>query len=150
MNSHGHSLRRLTLALVGAGAVGLCGCASLTEKTTRWLSSDVVAYGVLDARVMRGQASFPSEREATLQLQSSDAPGLSCFGSLRFTASNSGVVDFSCSDGRSLMVPFQSLGVLSGAGRGSSGPTRMAISYGLAPEKAASFLGLPADRLLMP
>ena len=150
MISHFHPERRFALALVGASVAGICGCTSLTEKTTRWLSSDVVAYGVLDARVMRGQANFASEREATLQLQSSGAPGLSCFGTLRFTASNSGVVDFSCSDGRLLMVPFRSLSVLSGAGRGLSGQTQMAISYGLPTEKAASFLGLPADRLVMP
>ena len=139
--------RLLFLSLI---VFNLSGCSSVNEKVTRWLSSNADAIGVIDDRILRGQASFTNQREATVHLQSNDAPtpSLTCLGALRFTASNSGVVDFSCSDGRSIMVPFQSRSLLSGVGRGLVGNSEFALTYGLPSEKAASFLGLPMERLI--
>lgn len=136
--------------ILSAALANLSGCASVNEKVTQWLSSGVDAIAMVDGKILRGKASFSSEREATLQLQSSDRPSLTCFGALRYTATTSGVVDFSCNDGRTLTTPFQSLSLLSGVGRGSVGNAEFALTYGLPPQKAASFLGLPADRLAMP
>ena len=136
------------LPILGALAVCLAGCASVTEKVTGWLSSNVDAIGVLDGRVMQGQANFASEREATMQLQSMEAPSLTCFGALRYTATHSGVVDFSCNDGRTIRLAFQSLGRLSGSGRGWLGQSEFALTYGLPPAQAASFLALPIERLV--
>ena len=68
-------------------------------------------------------------------------------GALRYTATSSGVVNFSCNDGSTGMVPFQSRSVLSGVGRGSAGNAELALTYGLPVEKAASFLALPIERL---
>ena len=131
-------------------ALSLTGCSSVNEKMTGWLSSNVDAIAVLDGKVLRGEATFPNEREATLQLQSSDTPSLTCLGALRYTASNSGVVNFTCNDGSTSMVPFQSRSVLSGVGRGLTGKAEFALTYGLSVEKAASFLALPVERLTEP
>jgi hypothetical protein len=142
--THSSKLGLLLLAL------SLTGCTSVNEKITGWLSSNVDAIGVLDGKIMRGKAIFPNEREATLQLQSNDTPSLTCLGLLRYTATNSGVVNFTCNDGSNSMVPFQSRSVLSGVGRGLTGKAEFALTYGLSVEKAASFLALPIERLTEP
>ena len=131
-------------------AISLTGCTSVNEKMTGWLSSNVDAIAVLDGKVLRGEATFPNEREATLQLQSNDTPSLTCLGQLRYTATSSGVVNFTCNDGSSTMVPFQSRSVLSGVGRGLAGKAEFALTYGLSIERAASFLALPIERLTEP
>lgn len=134
--------------LVLAG--GLAGCASVTKKMTGWFSSNVDVIGVVEGRILRGQATFPSEREATLQLQSSDTPILACAGVLRYTASRSGVIDLSCNDGRSVLLVFQPVSPLSGAGRGGAGKAEFALTYGLPPERAAAYLAVPLERLELP
>jgi hypothetical protein len=131
-----------------ASALGLPACSSMGVKVTDWLSSNVDAIGVLDGRILLGQANFPSEREATIGLQARDTPGLSCFGPLRYTSSTAGVINFSCNDGRSVLLPFQSISSLRGAGRVALGSGEFALTYGLTPEKAASFLAVPASQLV--
>jgi len=142
--------RRGTLLALLVLAGGLAGCASVTKKMTGWFSSNVDAIGVIDGRILRGQATFSSEREATLQLQSSDAPILACAGVLRYTASSSGVIDLSCNDGRSALLVFQPLSPLSGAGRGGAGKAEITLTYGLPPEKAAAYLAVPLEQLELP
>ena len=142
---HWRQLLSLSITLLS-----LSGCSSVTEKVTGWLSSNVDAIGVLDGKILRGKATFPNEREATLQLQSRDIPSLSCLGALRYTATSSGVVNFTCNDGSTSMVPFQSRSVLSGVGRGLAGKAEFALTYGLSIEKAASFLALPITQLTEP
>lgn len=128
-------------------ALSLTGCSSINENMTDWLSSNVGAIAVLDGKILHGKATFPNEREATLQLQNGETPSLTCLGALRYTASKSGVVNFTCNDGSSSIVPFQSRSVLSGVGRGLAGKAEFALTYGLPKEKAASFLALPIERL---
>ena len=130
----------------------LTGCSSVTEKMTGWLSSNVDAIATLNGKILRGKATFPNEREATFYLQSNDAPRLTCLGALRYTATSSGVVYFSCNDGGTSMVLFQSLSILSGIGRGLGGveKTEFALTYGLTTDKATSFLALPIERLEVP
>ena len=128
----------------------LLGCAAVSEKTTELFSSNTPAIAVFDGRVLWGRANFTSAHEATLQLQTTDAPTLTCSGSLRYTATNSGSVGLACSDGRSASLAFQALSALSGAGRGQVGSAGFVLTYGLAPEQAAGYLGLPAERLVRP
>ena len=65
-------------------------------------------------------------------------------------ASMGGTVGFACSDGRAATVPFQAFSALSGAGRIRAGAGEFALTYGLAPDKAAGYLGVAADRLVRP
>lgn len=138
----------LRTALACVLVLGLGACAMVGEKVGGWLSSNSEALAVMDGRILRGQASFAREREATFQLQTQDAPALSCFGALRFTATTTGVIDLSCNDGRDVAVAFQSLGPISGTGRGLLGNAAFALTYGLSPERAAAYLAVPADRLV--
>jgi hypothetical protein len=139
------------LAALGCALLlGFSGCAMVSDKIGGWLSSNSEALAVVDGRVLRGQANFAREREATFQLQTQDQPALSCFGTLRFTATASGVIDMSCNDGRALALAFQSLGPLSGIGRGLLGNVEFGLTFGLSPERAAAYLAVPADRLMPP
>jgi hypothetical protein len=148
MKTNSSLLPRLMLSLVCIATAGLSGCASVAEKFDGWLASNAQAIAVVDGRVLRGQASFTKEREATVTLQSSTGPGLTCFGPLRFSASTNGWIDFSCSNGQAVRVNFRSLSPLSGTGRGLLGSSEFALTYGLEPEQAAAFLELPVERLL--
>jgi hypothetical protein len=139
-----------TRLLFSALIASLCGCALVNDKVTTLFSANVDAVGVVNERVFLGKASFAGEREATLQLQSSHDPRLTCFGTLRFSATSSGVIDLSCSDGRSTRLEFQALSRASGSGRGMMGKDEFGLTYGLPPEKAAGLLGLSADRLTPP
>lgn len=154
--------------LVCVGALALGGCTAITEGARGVMASSADAYAVLDGRVLTGDARFYSERDARVQVHSSDDPTLSCFGPLRFNATTSGVVEFNCSNGRTATVYFQAMGPLSGAGRGVLDDvpqgmpmgTNMAnatkprpefvLTYGLAPAKAVGYLAVPADRLVPP
>jgi hypothetical protein len=126
----------------------LPGCSSVGAKVSGWLSSNVDAIGVIDGRILLGQVNFPGEREGTIQLQSAGEPGLTCFGLLRYTSSTTGIANFSCNDGRSALLPFQAFSTLSGAGRTALGSGEFALTYGLTPDKAASYLAVPASQLV--
>lgn len=142
--------RKQLLSAVCAGVLGLCGCATVGEKFNVWLASNADAVAVVDGRILRGQASFTREREATVLLKSSAEPSLSCFGPLRFNASRNGWVDFACSNGLSVVVAFRALTPLSGEGRGLLGKSEFSFTYGLGPEQAAAYLEVPLDRLVEP
>jgi hypothetical protein len=131
--------------------LSLTACASVNESLgDLFLSSNADLIGVLDGRVLRGRANFTGEREATFQLQSSDAPRLSCFGPLSFTATSTGLVNFSCSDARSVLVEVHTMSQLTGTGRSRPGPVALALTYGLGTEKAAAYLGVAHERLVPP
>jgi len=141
------SLRPAVGLLVG---LTLSGCAMVVEKGTGWLSSDADALAVMGSRVLRGEANFARERVGTLQLKTTDAPPVHCFGSLRYTATTSGTIDMACNDGRQFVLPFQEISQLSGTARGMAGDQPFALTYGMSPERAAGYLGLPADKLTPP
>jgi hypothetical protein len=131
--------------------LGLTACASVNESLGGLLlSSNADAIGVLDGRILRGKANFTGEREATFHLQSSDFPQLSCFGPLSYTATTTGLINFSCSDGRWILVEVHTLSQLTGTGRSRAGAGALALTYGLATEKAAAYMGVAPERLRPP
>jgi len=133
-------------ALVGL-AMGLTACSTVEETASYLLTSNTQATALIAGRVLQGQARFTDARQGTLHLQTDDAPGLACFGPIRFTATGSGVASLSCSNGESVAIPFQSLSPLRGAGREQAGDRVLALTYGLAPDLAATYLGVPVERL---
>lgn len=143
----------VTAAMTTVALLQLTACATVTEKTTGWLSSNADVIALVDGRILRGEANFAREREATFQLQTSAAtiPSLSCFGRLRYTATSSGVVDLACSDGRTFNLVFAPLSPVSGVARdatGGTGNSGFTLTYGLSSEKAAGYLAVPLERLV--
>ena len=140
--------RRCLCAIALAAAC--TGCTTLDETASNLFSSKTEVAAVFAGRVLQGQANFTSAREATVRLQSKDLPSLACFGALRFTATHSGVAGFSCSDGQMVSIPFQSLSPMRGSGRSQTGNSQFTLTYGLPPEMAAPYLGLPVEQLMRP
>ena len=128
--------------------VCLAGCSTVNETATQLFSSDTPAAGVFAGRLLQGQANFTSAREASIRLQTVEPPGLGCLGALRFTGTSGGIASFTCSDGLTVSIPFQSLSALRGSGRTQVGESLFALTYGLAPEMAGAYLGVPAARLV--
>ena len=128
--------------------LGLAACSTVDETATRLFSSDTPAAGVFAGRLLQGKANFTGAREASIRLQAMEPPGLSCLGTLRFTATGGGMTRFTCSDGLTVSIPFQSLSALRGSGRTQVGESLFALTYGLAPEMAGAYLGVPAARLV--
>ena len=135
-------------AVVAFTGATLAGCATVAEETTRLFSSNTPAIAVVDGRVLWGVANFTSAREATVQLQNAEIPRLACSGTLRYTATSSGSVSISCTNGHSLTSTFQALSALSGAGSNLVASPGFAFTYGLTADKAAGYLRLPAERLV--
>lgn len=135
---------RLTFVCV---VMCLSACTTIDETALAVFASNTPAAGLFAGRVMQGTASFARAREATLHLQSADAPRLACFGDMRLTATSSGVATLSCSNGQTLAIPFQLLSPLRGLGRVQAGGADYALTYGLTADTAAAYLGVPVERL---
>lgn len=131
-------------------AIVLAGCASSVQKVNGWLSSNADALATVDGRVLFGKLNFPSEREANLQMETKTGPVLACSGKLRFGATKAGLIAINCSDGRTGTLSFAAINTLSGTARGSIGSSLMNLTYGLSPDKASGYLGLPPDKLIEP
>ncbi len=143
-------MSRIPFPVVCLIALCLNGCVSVGEKFNSVLASNAAAAAVVDGRILQGQASFTSEREATVLLQSVAEPSLTCFGPLRYSASSAGSVFLTCNNGLSVTVAFRSLSALSGQGRGLLGRSEFSLTYGLEPLQAAAFLGVAPERLIPP
>lgn len=132
--------------LLLAGALLLGGCAAVNDATMRALATSAPVLAVVGERVLSGDVLLYTDRSGKLQLRSESEPALSCMGALRYTATSSGTVNLSCSDGRQAQLPFTALGETSGHGGTAGGP--ISFTYGLAPESARAWLTPPPGKRL--
>ncbi|MCY7304626.1 MAG: hypothetical protein LH632_00450 [Rhodoferax sp.] len=140
---------RLVLALA-VTPVLLGACSTLDDTAQDILASRASAAGVVAGRLLQGKAIFNRPRAGNIHLHSSDAPSLDCAGTLTMTATHSGVANLSCNDGQTVLVPFQLLGPMRATGRGRMGDAVFSLTYGLPPDMAGPYLGVPAGRLMSP
>jgi len=140
-----HAYLRPVLLLAGALLLG--GCAAINDATMRALASPASALAVIGERVFTGEMLLYTDRSGKLQLRSEAEPALSCMGSLRYTATASGSMSLSCSDGTQARLPFTALGETSGYGGTPGGP--ISFTYGLAPEPARAWLTPPPGKRLV-
>ncbi len=139
-----HAYPRPVLLLAGVLLLG--GCAAINDATMRALASPASALAVIGERVFTGDMLLYTDRSGKLQLRSEGEPALSCMGALRYTATASGTMNLSCSDGTQAQLPFTALGETSGYGGVPGGPS---FTYGLAPEAARAWLTPPAGKRLV-
>lgn len=123
----------------------LGGCARLNDATMRALATPAPALAVVGERVLAGQALIYTDRSGTLELQATAEPGLSCMGTLRYTATSRGTVNLRCSDGLQAQFPFMALSEASGHGSGGTA----SFTYGLEPGPARAWLVPPAGKRLV-
>ncbi|MDP3702379.1 MAG: hypothetical protein Q8R72_15890 [Hylemonella sp.] len=133
--------------LLLAGALLLGGCAAVNDLTMRAQASSAPALAVIGERVLSGEMLIYTDRSGKLQLRSEGEPALSCMGALRYTATASGTVTLSCSDGTQAQLRFTALGETSGYGSTPVGP--ISFTYGLEPEPARAWLTPPPGKRLV-
>ena len=125
----------------------LGGCARGYDMTANLLASDVPVHAVVGERVLAGRALLYADRSATLTLDARGEAPLNCMGTMRYTATNGGVVSLRCSDGVQTQFPFAALSEISGHGRAAQG--NVSLAYGMEPEPARAWLTPPAGKRLM-
>jgi spore coat protein U-like protein len=145
-----HPIRPIRLVLALSCALVLSACVSSLEKVSGWLSSNADIFAVLDGQVMLGKMNFAREREASAQLQTQTGPLLACTGNLTYTATQVGLIQMNCNDGRSGRLNFAATGPITGTARGLVGNAPMSLTYGLSADKAAGHLGVPIETLAAP
>ncbi len=126
------------------------GCALVDDSVANVLASRAQASASVGGRLLKGQAYYIQGRVGQVHLASEDTPPLACAGSLTMTGSVQGLAQMRCSNGETVDVPFALLSPLRATGRGRMGDADFFFSYGLPPEQAAPFLGVPAERLRPP
>lgn len=134
-------------SVILAAGLLLGGCAALNDATMRALATSTPALAAAGERVLSGEMLLYTDRSGRLQLRSGDGARLSCMGSLRYTATSSGTMNLSCSDGTRVQLPFTALGETSGHGSLPGGS--ISFTYGLAPEAARAWLSAPAGKRLV-
>lgn len=137
-----------TVALLFAAPLALGGCAALNEATMRALATPAPALAVVGDRVLSGEVLLYTDRSATVRLDSSTAPALSCMGAMRYTSSTGGVVQLSCSDGTQGRMTFHAISETSGQGSGRAGAQSASFTYGLEPQVARAWLIPPPGKRL--
>lgn len=142
--------RCASLALALLPLLLVSGCALVDDTVANALASRAQASATVGGRLLKGQAYYTQGRVGQVHLESEDAPALACSGSLTLIGSVQGVAQMRCSNGQSVDVPFALLSPLRATGRGRMGDAEFFFSYGLPPEQAGPFLGVPAERLRPP
>jgi hypothetical protein len=135
------------LLIVVACAAGLPGCANYLEKVTGWMSSDADTFAVVDGQILQGKMNFALARAGSLQMQTRADPALTCVGPLRYTATHVGTIEIDCNDGRNGRLSFTAFNPVSGTARGNLGSAKVLLTYGMPPDKAAGYLGVPLEAL---
>lgn len=133
--------------LLFAGALLLSGCAAVNDATMRVLATPSPTWAVVGEQLLTGQTLLYTDRSGTLELQTTADPALSCMGTLRYTATSSGVVNLRCNNGLQAQLPFTALGESSGYGGTAGGP--ISFAYGLEPGPARAWLTPPAGKRLV-
>ncbi len=136
---------RFSMLLAEGSLLG--GCAAVNDATMRALATSTPALAVIGERVLSGEMLLYTDRSGRLQLHGGDRAGLSCLGSLRYTATTSGTMNLSCSDGTRVQLPFTALGETSGHGSLPGGS--ISFTYGLPAETARAWLSAPAGKRLV-
>lgn len=131
---------------VGLGA-SFTGCAMVNDLGLRLVSTKVNAYAVVDNQFMTGHLILGPDHTGRLSL-GPDAEALNyCTGTLRYSASTEGVIDLRC--GISTRVAMQYVLLTETRGyaysRWAQGPAA-SLTFGLTPQEAPAYLGLPAGR----
>jgi hypothetical protein len=127
----------------------LVGCARGYDMTANFLASDVPVYAIVGERLLSGRAVLYNDRTGSLTLDAKGETPVSCMGTLRYTATASGVVTLRCSDGVQAQFPFAALGEISGQGSGRTAQGSVSLAYGLDPEPARAWLTPPPGKRLV-
>jgi hypothetical protein len=129
-------------------AVLLGACAQINNYGMETLASTASTAAIINGSLLQGKVTLYTNRSGAVSLESADEPPLTCFANMRFTATQSGVMNFKCSDGSAPQLSFVMLTELSGyaSGAGTSGP--QSLVYGLKGTASLAYLVAPKGKTL--
>lgn len=134
------------LAVSLSAVVFVSACAKMNDAMMNTLSSSSPANALVNNTVLSGKFVLFPDRTGTLDLQSESDPMLKCMGTLRYTATQSGVATLRCNDGTEMQLSFTAITETKGYGHGRGGKSTAAFTFGLETAEAAAYLKLPVAR----
>lgn len=106
-------------------------------------------YALVGTELFTGEGRARVDRSGVLAVRSTLDPMLHCVGRFAFTSRSAGEAELHCSDGVAARLAFESLGLTSGHGRGTTPRGPASFTFGLSPEKAAPWLDIPPGKRMV-
>jgi hypothetical protein len=149
MNRPPKSSRLRAAAITTLLGLALSGCARINDVGKLLLASSMPAVALVNDTLLVGDATLFMDRSGRLSLESSPPGLLKCMGEMRYTATQTGVVNLRCSDGTEARLLFSTLSEVMGFGSGSSARGPVTLTFGMEPAEAAAYLNLPAGQRIV-
>lgn len=143
------SAKNHALLAFAAAALCLAGCAKVNDTSLRLVSTKVDAYAILNGQVLTGDVILIPDRTGRVIFSPEKGPELACLGSMRYTATHSGAMDLSCSDGTSTQLQYTLLTETRGYAFGTNAAGSASLVFGLSPQDARAYLTVPAGKRLV-
>ncbi|MDH5708032.1 MAG: hypothetical protein OEY75_02890 [Hylemonella sp.] len=128
----------------------IAGCAQVQNAGMQIASSSASAVVLINERLLHGKVVFFTNRTGNLKVSAGLQDEFQCAGPLRYTATETGVLQLHCNDGTEVTMNFTALGETRGFGQGPLARGVASWTYGMAPEQAAAYLKPPAGKRLVP
>lgn len=138
-----------TFALSALLVLTVTGCAKINDAGMRLVASSAPAMAVVHDTLLSGTAVVFIDRSGTLNLESSEEPRVKCMGSMRYTATKTGIATLKCSNGADVLIPFTAISETQGYGRSRSAQGLASFTFGMAPEDAVAYLAPPAGKRIV-
>lgn len=142
-------LRIFVNVAVACTALWLAGCAKVNDTSLRLVSTRVDAFAVVNGQVLSGNVILIPDRTARVTFSPEKGAELACLGSMRHTATNSGSVELTCSDGTNTQLQYTLLTETRGYAYGTNAAGPASLVFGLSPQDARAYLTVPAGKRLV-
>jgi hypothetical protein len=129
--------------------LALVGCAKISDKAWRLVSSKVDAVAIVNEQLMQGEAALAPDRTGTVTLNADKGTISSCVGPIRYTSTRGSVVDLRCSDGSAAELQITMLTETHGYGYGQTATGSVSVAFGLDLQDARAYLTVPANKKLV-
>lgn len=138
-----------TFALASLLLLTITGCARINDVGMRLVASSAFAMALVHDTVLSGKAVMSVDRSGTLNLESDTEPKVKCMGTMRYTATTSGVATLKCSNGADVLMPFNAISETKGYGSGRTAQGLASFTFGMDPEDAIAYLRPAAGKRLV-
>jgi hypothetical protein len=129
--------------------LGVGGCAKVNDKTLGWFSTGVDAYVIVSGQLLTGDVVLIPDRTGRLTFSAKSGPVTTCAGSMRYTASNAGMIDLRCNNGAMAPLQFTLITETRGYAYGKANDGPVSLTFGLAATEARAFLTVPEGKKLV-
>jgi hypothetical protein len=119
----------------------LGGCAKVNDLGMRLVSTKTDAWLMVNGQTLTGTVLLVPDRSGRVSFAAEKGTITHCSGSLRYSASNSAVVDLRCNDGTRVELQTTLLSETRGYGYGATAQGPSSIAFGLPEEEARAFMG---------